>query len=243
MIAARLTARLPMLLAAALCAALASAALAADDPPDEKQWVDSGHEALSDGNYPWYDSQSDSLRRVKTPRRSEWDLGWLAELLGAAIKIIAWTALGLAILGLVALVIHFARNREAAAITPQQASDDLITADRVEALPFLAERPRGDLLALARRHYEEGNYSEAIIYLFSYELLQLDKFSVIQLARGKTNRQYLREVGRQSALRSPLEQTLVTFESVFFGRRALDRAGFEACWHQLPQFEQQLQAT
>jgi hypothetical protein len=30
---------------------------------------------------------------------------------------------------------------------------------------------------------------------------------------------------------------MVTFEDVFFGRRALDRAGFEACWNQLDQFE------
>ncbi len=95
----------------------------------------------------------------------------------------------------------------------------------------------------ARRHYEQGNYSEAIIYLFSYELVQLDKFALIRLARGKTNRQYLREVPRRPELRSPLERTMVAFEGVFFGSRLLDRAGFEACWQQLPQFEEQLRTA
>jgi hypothetical protein len=224
-----------------LCLTMCNASVVAA----EGQWVEEGQEALADGSYPWYDAETDSLRPLKLPERrtGEWDLAWIAELLGATIQIIAWTLLGLAILALAALLVYFARNRQPAAASRRATTDGLATADRIEALPFLAERPRGDLLALARQHYEAGNYSEAIIYLFSYELLQLDKFSIIRLSRGKTNRQYLREVGRQSALRSPLEQTLVTFESVFFGRRALDRAGFEACWNQLPQFEQHLQGA
>ncbi len=59
----------------------------------------------------------------------------------------------------------------------------------------------------------------------------------MRLAKGKTNRQYLREAGRERPLASLLERTMVTFEDVFFGRRALDREGFEICWNQLDQFE------
>jgi hypothetical protein len=43
-----------------------------------------------------------------------------------------------------------------------------------------------------------------------------------------------------------LERTMITFEEVFFGRRALDRGGFEACWNEMGQFENllsQAQAT
>ena len=96
------------------------------------------------------------------------------------------------------------------------------------------------MLGEARRHYREGNYSEAIIYLFSHELVELDRFALIRIAKGKTNRQYLRELGPSPPLRPPLELTMTAFEDVFFGRRALDRAGFEACWNQLPVFEQLL---
>ncbi len=210
-----------------------------------QQWVETGGEALADGEYPWYDSQTDSLKPIEF--REEDTTGpipiWLSGLLGSTIKIVAWTLLAVAIATLIVLLIVFARNWASGESVARAQADQVLAADQVEALPFLAERPRGDLLGQARRHYEAGNYSEAIIYLFSYELLELDKFSFIRLARGKTNRQYLREVGRQSDLRSPLELTLVTFESVFFGRRSLDRAGFEACWHELPQFEQHLRAA
>jgi hypothetical protein len=41
-------------------------------------------------------------------------------------------------------------------------------------------------------------------------------------------------------LKTALERTMLAFEGVFFGRRKLDRAGFEVCWNALDQFEQQL---
>jgi hypothetical protein len=107
----------------------------------------------------------------------------------------------------------------------------------------MRERAKGDLLAQARYYYEQGNYAEAIIYLFSYQLVELDKFSVIRLSKGKTNRQYLRETSRAAVLAGALERTMLAFEGVFFGRRGLDRAAFEACWNSLPQFEQQLRSS
>ena len=234
--------RLAIWLAVAACAALWTAPRAVAAGEDQ-QWVDTGREALSDGDYPWYDAQADSLKRIELRKpREPWFLKWL-DAIGLSIEVVAWTLLAVVIVVLVVFLIKFARNWRRGESAPRPPTDQVLAADQVEALPFLAERPRGDLLGEARRHYEAGNYSEAIIYLFSYELLQLDKFSFIQLAKGKTNRQYLREVGRQADLRSPLERTLVTFESVFFGRRTLDRAGFEACWQQLPQFEQHLRAA
>ena len=72
-------------------------------------------------------------------------------------------------------------------------------ADRVEALPFHVRAASGDFLAEARRLYDAGHYSEAIVYLFSYQLVQLDKHHVIRLAKGKTNRQYVRETRQRPA--------------------------------------------
>ncbi len=159
---------------------------------EPQQSITTGGEALSDGSYPWYDSETDSLKPMKfedqRPKK-RWNLGWL--------KGIVYAFLGLALAGIVAragLV-----RAEVIAPRPQNGAAGqapAMAADQVEALPFLAERPRGDLLGQARRHYEQGNYSEAIIYLFSYQLVELDKVSRIQLAKGKTNRQYLRELAR-----------------------------------------------
>jgi len=113
---------------------------------------------------------------------------------------------------------------------------------RIEALPFPVLAARSDFLAEARRFYQQGQYGEAVKYLFSYQLVQLDKHRVVRLTRGKTNRQYLREVGRRgrNGLGGLLEQTMLAFEDFFFGGHAIERARFEACWSRLDEFEAQL---
>ena len=95
-------------------------------------------------------------------------------------------------------------SRLSAARTPQGKGDEAEPAggaDRVESLPLAVDARRLDLLAEAQRCRERGDYGRAIIFLFSHQLLQLDKHGRIRLARGKTNRQYLREI-RPVAVRS-----------------------------------------
>ena len=197
--------------------------------------VQAGHEAFEKGRYNWYDAERDTLRPLTlppTPAKREplpFD--------GRFLRYLAWGILATALVALVAFIVYAVRNRTAPPLDPKKAAAPAHRA-AVESLPFMADRSRGDLLGEARRHYQQGNYSEAIIYLFSYQLVELDRFALIRLAKGKTNRQYLRELGKSPPLRPPLELTMTAFEDVFFGRRALDRAGFEACWSQLPLFEQ-----
>ena len=114
-------------------------------------------------------------------------------------------------------------------------------ADRIENLPFQVQRPRTDLLGEARRHYQQGNYQDAIVYLFSYQLVKLDEQHFIRLARGKTNRQYLSEIRRSRRLKSMLTQSMLACEDVFFGHYTLGRERFEACWNQLEDFHQLVQ--
>lgn len=197
--------------------------------------IEAGHEVFEQGRYPWYDAERDSLRPLTLPpspakpEPREFD--------GSFLRYLAWGLLAAALVVLVAFIAYAVRNRTRRPVDPKKA---VAPAQRAaaESLPFMADRSRGDLLGEARRHYQQGNYSEAIIYLFSYQLVELDRFALIRLAKGKTNRQYLRELGKSPPLRPPLELTMTAFEDVFFGRRDLDRAGFEACWSQLPLFEQ-----
>ncbi|RCS52803.1 DUF4129 domain-containing protein [Bremerella cremea] len=112
--------------------------------------------------------------------------------------------------------------------------------DKVEHLPFEVKKKDANLLDEARRCYEGGNFNEAIVYLFSFQLLELDKGHIIRLAKGKTNGQYLREIGRDRNLRQILQGTMNAFEDVFFGNRQLTRDRFERCWNQLSQFDQLL---
>ena len=109
--------------------------------------------------------------------------------------------------------------------------------DHVEALPFMRQRSLDDLLGQARQHYLAANYDEAIIYLFSYQLVELDRRNLIRLAVGKTNRQYLRELRGRGTLAGLVEHTMVAFEDVYFGGHRLTRQRFESAWDRLPEFE------
>jgi hypothetical protein len=231
--------RLLVVVCAALCV-LATSAQAKTAVPDP---LTSGREALQKSQtYPWYNSETDSVRRIElkieAPRENSGsnvnvDFSWL--------QYLAWGLIGVVLIGLVALLIWSLLNRETRDLVTNNAVPDEVTdADRIEALPFMARRSQGDLLAQARRHYQEGNYREAIIYLFSYQLVELDKHGLVRLAKGKTNRQYLRETSPPSPLGRLLEQSMVAFEGVFFGDHDLDRPGFESCWNQLEQFERLL---
>ena len=86
-----------------------------------------------------------------------------------------------------------------------------------------------------------GDYSEAIIYLFSYQLVELDRHHVIRLTKGKTNRQYLRETRAAArALHRSSETTMIAFEDAFFGHKTLTREQFEQCWQRLDEFQAEL---
>lgn len=214
--------------------------------------ADAALEALAD--FPWYDADKGELKRldVKPPadvknRDSKWLFtapnwsipDWVLMLL----KIGAWV-LTVLLIGAVAYFLAKAfMDLEGGFADRKSSGEDLSLGgdvDRVDALPFQLKGPRGDLLAEARRLYDAGRYAEAMIYLYSYQLVQLDKSHVIRLTRGKTNRQYLREIRRNSNLFELMQPSMVAFEDVFFGNHPLDRAGFEARWTQLDQFHHQL---
>ena len=209
--------------------------------------VEQGREALgSQRRFPWYDGSKDDVRRVRVsipwkspdvsfkakPTGGAWNFSWL--------ELAIWTAVLALFAALAYLLIRAYLNREDVAVTMPAggaARDLLDDAARIEALPFRVRSGPLGLLDEARRHYEQGDYRQAIIYLFSHQLVEMDKQQIIRLAKGKTNRQYLRETRRRPLLESLIFQTMVAFEDVFFGDYPLDRARFESCWRRLGEFE------
>ena len=204
--------------------------------------VESGRKALeSRGGYPWYNPSSDDLKRIEvqqpwgsTPSSSTPRMNW------SWLEIVVWSGFSLLLGLLIFLLIRAFLKRERNAVPTNlnkihqvQAND----AARIQALPFRVQRGANDLLGEAQRLYAAGNYSEAIIYLFSYELVELDRNQQIRLTKGKTNRQYLRELSRRPVLSAIVGQTMVAFEDVFFGNHPLDRPRFEACWSRVGEFE------
>jgi hypothetical protein len=225
--------------------------------------VEAGRKALTDSaSLPWYDAASDGLRDLQAKKRADDDsetrkTGWEFEVQKTQSRPVNWRmpsmwegvqylAIGLfvlVILGVGYLLLRYYLKLEPETATGEQLASESPTAnvERLEQLPFDLARPQGNLLSEARRLYEQGRYSEAVVYLFSYELVTLDRHQWIHLTKGKTNRQYLREAGKSPQVRGLLERTMVAFEDVFFGHHDLDRERFEACWQGLDEFHRTLE--
>jgi len=194
--------------------------------------VTSGRDALNHWfGYPWYDAKADAVHRVKVTE--PWHFNFP---LGVLLQWTAWVVVALLLAGVAYLLIRafLQRERRKSGASEQEPVGG---ADRVESLPLPVGGRRLDLLAEAQRCRQQGDYGRAIIFLFSHQLLQLDKHGRIHLARGKTNRQYLREIRPWPSLGGLIEQTTLVFEEVFFGHHALELPAFEACWSRLDEFE------
>lgn len=230
---------------AGVLAALVVACLAGRVAGDEAAGVEHARQALGREAFPWYDKNADALQpvHVREPWRGAPSSSGQSTSLPSFGSFSLPEALAygflLAALGVIVwlLMRAFLNREEISVATPdrvrQTAVDD---AARIEALPFRIRRGDIDLLAEAKRLYEESQFGEAIVYLFSYQLVEMDRHQVIRLAKGKTNRQYLRDLRRLPPLRNLMERSMVAFEEVFFGGHVLDRARFESVWRQLGQF-------
>jgi hypothetical protein len=243
----------------------ANGAVVAGAGGEETRTARQGREALEEMSYaPWYDSEKDELKRVnvKPPVKwtwlerirdffqnlegPDWDFSGLRTLfdgLGIFAQACIYLLLIALLVGLSYLLLWVfsrIRDRRRQDDEEEEGDEEYLRRARVDELPLQLAAPKGDFLAEARRRYESGDYSGAIIYLFSHELLQLDRHQRIQLERGKTNRQYLREVRGEPFLANALSRTMVAFEDVFFGHHALDRSRFEACWREVEEFHRRL---
>ncbi|MBP86787.1 MAG: hypothetical protein CMJ64_08730 [Planctomycetaceae bacterium] len=252
-------------LSVVLAALMRFAVSANAEPLAEDQAVEAGAEALQGPiSFPWYDAESDGIRRidVKPPadlknRQSEWLLkakqkkkkkannAALSEAFWMFMRILGWTAVAIAFVAVGYLLVRaflMAETENAGpAAARKEEADPRGDVDRVESLPFQLQQPLHDLLSEARRHYEAGNFAEAIVYLYSYQLVELDKHQLIRLTKGKTNRQYLREVRRRGDLSGLLRRSMLMFEDVFFGNHAIERSRFESVWQELDTFHHGLE--
>jgi hypothetical protein len=237
---------------------LAPAAAIAQNGTEDSAIKDARESLGSGGAFPWYDRENDAsrplnLQRIEddsenrkstatatptaptsttTPPNLSW-LGRMLQVMGIAVLV------ALLVLAVVLITRAF-MNSEVTETTGSKVVETSQDVDRVEHLPFQLRKPTGDFLSEARRLYEAGDYSQAILYLYSHFLVQLDRQQVIRLAKGKTNRQYLRETRSRPVLFPILEITMISFEDVFFGHHKISREQFEASWNRLSEFEAEL---
>lgn len=226
--------------------------------------VEAGQDGLIEaGDYPWYDAEQDALRSIEfkpapppreirdwewtTPNVKTKNVNWGWGFWGSFWRVVQ-TGIWVLLAVLLAVAIYYGVRasalREGALAMNVSSDDDLhAQAQRIEQLPFQVDKPLSDLLAEAKRLYTARRYGEAIVYLFSHQLVQLDKHQMIRLAKGKTNRQYLRELRSSRGMSDLLGQTMVAFEDFFFGDHTIDQQRFESCWNRLDEFDRALGST
>lgn len=102
--------------------------------------------------------------------------------------------------------------------------------ERMEQLPVEVRQQGSDMRGEAERRMQAGDFDRAIIYLFGHQLLQLDRYQMLRLSRGKTNRQYVREANSSGESGRILQHTVDSFEASYFGRHTVTAERFEFLW-------------
>ena len=223
--------------------------------------ADLARESLERQKLPWYDADADAVQPIELLERDRaesygrgsvpeagppWEFDWLDWIKDldfsflAELRWLFWVAL----IGLLIVAIIWAvRNLDT---RPSLVTDDHLPqrsrAESVAQLPFSLDLQSvdGDFRALAAKAYASNDYRQAIVWLFSHVLVSLDQGNLIRLAKGKTNRQYLKELRRKGQLSGYYEGVMLPFEATFFGDHELSGRQFEDCWRGLDQFESQL---
>jgi hypothetical protein len=163
---------------------------------------------------------------------------------GELLQALVYLLLTCLALALIYFLVRFYLRRDlrSASAATAEGSTDLANDPeyQLDNLPFPIQRPVSDLLTAARECYEQGSYGQAMVYYFSFQLVELDRHQWIHLTKGKTNRQYLRELRESPGLSALLFRSMNAFESYFFGHHELQRDDFEDCWNALRDFQRQL---
>ena len=117
------------------------------------------------------------------------------------------------------------------------ARSDRTLAESIRHLPFEMDASQGDFRQQAQAAYQAGDYRKALVFLFSHVLVTLDQAKLVRLKKGKTNRQYLRELSPSRSLVNYYGDVMVPFEQTFFGDYPITKEAFESCWQGLDDFQ------
>ena len=242
----------------AMCFAFGSTCIASSESPDDI--------ALKRGSDPlWYSSEkralvpvtpisrnsidaSDRLDRIASSNSTKTkDYSWMTEFFEGLLEFFRNTwhiVLIVVIVAAVTLVIFLlARIQNLVEAPNRQLSGATSVATqqrKVTDLPFELDSPDIPLFQLVEQYRASGDYSKAIVYLYSLMLIELDAVGLIRLAKGTTNWTYLRELTPRQHENAFATKVVYWFEHVFFGKQNMDAHAFESLWATFPQFNERL---
>ena len=230
-----------------------------------QEHITAGKDALSQPGFPWYDSNADSLKEVpmgsrsKTSGSSNRNSSWRSSRKGgntggggggagmttmngtgfSGMGALFWVVVAMLLLATTAVLVWAFFRKESDDDEEKLSSllEDRDDETRLQNLPFEVAASQLSLFERAKQLYGEGRYKEAIVYLYSHMLMELDRNQRIRLAKAKTNRQYLREIKDRPSLAGIFHKTMLVFEDAFFGHIEIGKEQFDDCWQSVPEFE------
>lgn len=243
--------------AALLCSLLIGKAAAQDSnengPLTTANASEQGRAALQEnGSYPWYDAANDMTRGLNLPpdqqqapppppRAAPVTYGSNTSS-SSDFEYLWWFLLAVVVLVILWLILRTMQQRDpdwqAAKSRPQPGT--LTSVARLTDLPVELSPRVTNMYDEAQRLAGSGNHALAIVYLYSHMLVRLTEARRIQLSKGKTNRQYLRELRSDPELWKFFSRAIVQFEQSYFGNHPPSPAQFEALSHDWQPWEAEL---
>ena len=227
-------------------------------------------DAMKKHDYPWYDAEADQLKpleskteafpmsagreaikvgkvKVANPKKPPAPTGGAAApaagtgwFSGFDISSLFMTILVVLILAALVFLFFKFLAVESSDEDSGAARRKKLLSESIEQLPFDLQVGNGDFRSMAQQAYQAGDLRRAIIYLYSHVLVSLDQNERISLRKGKTNRQYLKEVWEDPKLSTYFKSVMLPFESAFFGDHDPEPDQFERCWSGLETFHSHL---
>ena len=237
--------------------------VAVSDAPSDDDLDQSFRDAFSRRTMPWYDKEQDGVRQPVIPQRHDSDLSDrhdVADALpranpatapggpGAAaagpglISALVWIGGGAIIAVILGLLVFAFLRIESFRDDSTKDKKSLNIEDHIARLPFELEPTTGDFASAAEKAYRDGDFRKAIVYLFGDVLVTMDQESLIRLQKGKTNRQYHREIRQHRQLTPFYRNVMTAFEEVFFGQKDIDRGTVDTCFRDWKKFKSDVAA-
>ncbi|MBR2002777.1 MAG: DUF4129 domain-containing protein, partial [Thermoguttaceae bacterium] len=153
--------------------------------------------------------------------------GWLRSVAEA----LFWTLVGAAVLALVGALFWALRQTALGGVGKEK--EKKARQDRERRLEALAPEARervDDLGTAAENALAAGDLRLALVYFFSWLIVESDKRGLLRARRGKTNREYWLELAVNPGVRTIYKATMDAFERVYFGGRTISREEFDDVW-------------
>ncbi|MBR4753230.1 MAG: hypothetical protein IK077_15895 [Thermoguttaceae bacterium] len=202
--------------------------------------------SIKKSRFPWLSPETGEVKylpreAIEVPKsrpvrnRSSSDSQWG----GAAFTVVCWAViLTFFVVAIIAIALAIrSMVIKKALLKRRLAADAQARERRINALAPEAAEQYDDLLLSAEKARADGDYRQALVFYFSYLLVEMDKREFVLLAKGKTNLEYWRELADFTELRTIYRATMNEFERVYFGGASISREEFERVWSRRPRFE------